>query len=184
MKARESILAPALPAAQAATICCASTSRRRRGNLQAIEVARTHAAHERRAFHQFIERGGENAPLGDRSPPSGPRGQCAAARRQSSEWKPIWQTKSTKPISIPSSSDAVATSTRTSPAFSLRSAAQAQFARKAPVVRGHGFFPQTLGQMVRHSLGKPPRIDEHQRRTMPCRTSVAMRSVNFAPHLV
>ena len=36
--------------------------------------------------------------------------------------EPIWQTRSTSPMSMPSSSEAVATSTRSSPAFSRRSA--------------------------------------------------------------
>ena len=40
------------------------------------------------------------------------------------EGEPIWQTRSTSPMSMPSSSDAVATSTRSSPFFRRRSASR------------------------------------------------------------
>ena len=45
---------------------------------------------------------------------------------------PIWHTRSTEPISIPSSSDAVATSTCTSPFFSLRSAVSRSLRARLP----------------------------------------------------
>ena len=44
----------------------------------------------------------------------------------------IWQTRSTVPTSMPNSSDAVATSTRTSPFLSLRSAVRRSFRERLP----------------------------------------------------
>ena len=67
--------------------------------------------------------------------------------------------------------------------FQLAFRREAELAREAAVVRRHGFFAQPLGQMMRHALGKPPRIDEHQRGTVlqyEGRDAV----VNLAPHFV
>ena len=39
-----------------------------------------------------------------------------------------------------------------------------QLAREAAVMGEHGVFAEPLGEMVRHPLGQPPRVDEHERR--------------------
>ena len=77
--------------------------------------------------------------------------------------EPIWQTSSTGPMSMPSSSDAVATSTVRSPARSRSSTRSAPLLREAAVVRGDASLAERLAELVRDALGQPPRVDEHQR---------------------
>ena len=68
--------------------------------------------------------------------------RCRATAMERGE--PIWQTRSTVPMSMPSSSDAVATTARSSPSLEPRLGFQAQRARKAAVVRQHSVFAQPL----------------------------------------
>src|SRR5438309_283860 len=56
--------------------------------------------------------------------------RCRATERERGE--PIWQTRSTEPMSIPSSREAVATRAHTSPAFSFFSAASRNLRDKLP----------------------------------------------------
>ena len=146
------------------------------GMMQAVEIAMPDGAHQRRAFDQIVARGGEQASFGNRARASGRRGRCAASATAIERGELIWHTRSTVPISIPSSSEAVATSTLISPSFSLRFRRQAQLARQAAVMRGDIVFAQPLAQMMRDALGQAPRVHEHQRRAMLLSTSSAMRS--------
>ena len=86
--------------------------------------------------------------------------RCSATAMERGE--PIWQTRSTVPMSMPSSSEAVATTARSSPFFSRRFGVQAQRAREAAVVRQDGVLAQALAQVVRHALGQAARVDEDQ----------------------
>ena len=70
---------------------------------------------------------------------------------------------------MPSSSDAVATTTLRSPSLRRRSAPVAPLARQAAVVRGHRLLAQPLAEVQRHPLDQPPRVDEHQRRAVLAR---------------
>ena len=112
-------------------------------------MARTSAAHSISSSRVVAKR----RPLGS-APTQWPERpmRCSATAMERGE--PIWQTRSTVPISMPSSSDAVATTARSSPLFSRRLGFQAQRAREAAVVRQHGVFAQPLGQMVRHAFGQ------------------------------
>ena len=105
---------------------------RRFGNDQAIEFAarasaRTSAAHSSSSSRVVAKM----RPLGmaPRQCPARPM-RCSATAMERGE--PIWQTRSTWPISMPSSSDAVATSARISPALSLRSAARRSLRERLP----------------------------------------------------
>ena len=124
--------------AQAATICCARMSSgdcaearcgpaRRRG-------WRAPGRRTRSARRAWWRRGGPWAAR----PPNGRRGRCAASATAMERGEPIWQTRSTVPISMPSSSEAVATTARNSPPLRRRSASRRRRAREAAVMRQHG----------------------------------------------
>ena len=80
--------------------------------------------------------------------------------------EPIWHTSSTGPMSMPSSSDAVATSALSSPARSRRSTRCAAVLREAPVVRGDHVVAEPLAELVGEPLGEPPGVHEHERRVV------------------
>ena len=67
--------------------------------------------------------------------------------------------------------------------FELFLGRQAQPSRQTPVMRFDGRFAQPLAQVVRDALGKPPRVDEYQGRTMLPR-KFGQAVVNFLPHFV
>ena len=77
--------------------------------------------------------------------------------------EPIWHTSSTGPMSMPSSSEAVATSALRSPARSRRLDPVAALLREAAVVGGHHVVAQALAELVGEPLGQPPGVDEHER---------------------
>ena len=66
-------------------------------------------------------------------------------------------------MSIPSSSEAVATSAFSSPARSRRLDPQAAVLREAPVVGGDHVVAEPLAQLVGQPLGQPAGVDEHDR---------------------
>src|SRR5215469_3396611 len=92
--------------------------------------------------------------------------------------EPIWQTRSTVPISMPNSSDAVATTTRNSPFFRF----QAQLPRKTAVMGKNGFCPQAFAEFMRDALRKPASVNEDE-----CRAVLAgefcYAFVDLVPHL-
>ena len=101
--------------------------------------------------------------------------------------EPIWQTSSTGPTSIPSSSEAVATRARSSPARSRASTSRRRAGRQAAVVGRHHaglasriVLGQSLPQLVRHPLGHLAGVDEDQGRPVRRRTWSAMRSSTSA----
>ena len=77
--------------------------------------------------------------------------------------EPSWHARSTEPMSIPSSSDAVATMARTSPFWSRRSASSRTSRARAAVVGQHRVVRKPLAQHVGQPLGHPPGVDENQR---------------------
>ena len=80
--------------------------------------------------------------------------------------EPIWHTSSTGPMSMPSSSDAVATSARRSPARQPGLDPVAPFLGEAPVVRGHDVVAEPFAEHVREPFGGAARAHEHERRVM------------------
>ena len=101
------------------------------GDLDALQIAVADGANERGAFDQFIARGGEEAALrlGADPVPERPM-RCSATAIERGE--PIWQARSTVPISMPSSSEAVATTARSSPALQPRFGVEPQLRDRLP----------------------------------------------------
>ena len=141
-------------------------------------MARTSAAHSSRSSRVAAKK----RPLGiaPRQWPERPT-RCSATAMARGEL--IWTTRSTVPISIPSSSEAVATSTLTSPSFNFRLRCEAQFARQAAVMRGDVVFANPLAQLMRDPLRQPPGVDEDQRGAMLL-DQFHQAVVNLVPHLV
>jgi hypothetical protein len=79
---------------------------------------------------------------------------------------PNWQTSSTSPMSMPSSSDAVATRTFSSPFFSRCSALCRNSFAMLPVMRHHVLRADQFGQMTRRALRHPARVHENERRAV------------------
>ena len=153
-----------------------------RGNLQPVQLAGTHAAHYRRAFHELIERGREDATLGNRAAPV-----AGAADALQGHGNRPRRANLANQIHVADVDAQLQRRRRDEHAhfagFQLAFRGETQLAREAAVMRRHGLFPQALGQMVRHALGKPPRIDEHQRGTM-LQDERGDAVVNLTPHLV
>jgi hypothetical protein len=77
--------------------------------------------------------------------------------------EPIWHTRSTSPMSMPSSSEAVATSTLQLAALEALLGVEPVFLGQAAVVRGDVFLAEALAQVARHALGHAARVDEDER---------------------
>ena len=92
-------------------------------------------------------------------------------------------TRSTVPISIPSSSDAVAIRTLICPSFSFFSAASRSLRDKLPWCAANIVFPDPLRQMMRDPLDQPPRVHKHQRRAVLL-GKLDDAGVDFLPHFV
>ena len=77
--------------------------------------------------------------------------------------EPIWQTSSTGPMSIPSSSDAVATSARRSPARRRVSTRCRRSFDRLPWCAATDVVAQPLAELMGEPLGEPTGVDEHER---------------------
>jgi hypothetical protein len=69
-------------------------------------------------------------------------------------------------MSMPSSSDAVATSARNLAAFQALFGGKTLLARHAAVMRRHRALAELFRSDAVHALGHAPRVDEDQRRAM------------------
>ena len=97
--------------------------------------------------------------------------------------EPIWQTRSTWPMSMPSSSDAVATIARQAARLQPALCVEPRLLREAAVMCRHRVLAEPLGEMTGHALGHPPSVDEDQRR--PVRADQRGQPVVvLLPHLV
>ena len=67
---------------------------------------------------------------------------------------------------MPSSSEAVATTTENCAGFEFLFDLQASFARQTAVMRADFAFAQTLRQLVRHAFDQTARVDKNQRRAV------------------
>ena len=143
-------------------------ARRRRSDRSSSpsRTARSSATHSTRSSRDI----GNRRPLGVPAIvwPARPT-RCRNVAMRCGE--PIWHTRSTWPMSMPSSSDAVATSAFSSPRFSRCFGVEAALLRQAAVMRGDGVLAEPLGQVPRHALGHLARVDEHQRRPMLARSA-------------
>ena len=86
-------------------------------------------------------------------------------------------------MSMPSSSEAVATSARKCAALEALLGIEARFLGEAAVMRGDVGFAQPFRQMARQALGQAPRIDEHQGRAV-LRDQLGEPVVDALPDLV
>ena len=78
--------------------------------------------------------------------------------------EPSWQTRSTSPMSRPSSSEAVATSTFSSPRLSRCSASSRVSLARLPWCAATASLPSRSPRCARCALGHAPGVDEDQRR--------------------
>ena len=136
---------------------------RRHRRVHAIEASGGHRAHQRRALHQLVARGGEEAPARGASRGRALIDRCAGGTSSPRAASRSGRPRSTVPTSMPSSSEAVATSARISPGLQALLDAQAAIPGQAAVVRADALLAQPLAQVVRHALGHAPGVDEDQR---------------------
>ena len=66
-------------------------------------------------------------------------------------------------MSMPSSSEAVATSALSSPRLQALLGVEALLLGQAAVMRGDLLLAEALGEMARHALGHAARVDEDER---------------------
>ena len=97
-----------------------------------LEPRAPEPAHERRALDELVAAQGEETPLRRAARGRAPRGRCAAARVAIAPGEPSWTTTSTSPTSMPSSSEAVATTARSAPVLSRSSAASRRSRERLP----------------------------------------------------
>ena len=149
--------------AQMATICWARTSSGASPQSEAVELRRagpraTSAAHSTSSSRVS----GKSRPLGvaPRAWPERPTRWSAVAMERG---EPSWQVRSTVPTSMPSSSEAVATTSAQLARLEPLLGVEAPRPAEAAVVRGHALRAQALGQ-VRGPRARPAaRVDEDQR---------------------
>ena len=79
---------------------------------------------------------------------------------------PSWHTSSTSPMSMPSSSEAVATITLSLPALRRCSASKRVSFERLPWWAATFCFAEPLGEVARHALDHAARVGEHQRGVM------------------
>ena len=98
--------------------------------------------------------------------------------------EPSWQTRSTEPMSIPSSSDAVATRAESSPALRRRSLSSRCSSRAGchPAVGGHPLRPQPFREVAGDPLGEPPGVGEDEGRPVLA-DQLAQAVVDLRPDL-
>ena len=152
--------------AQIATICCASTS----SGLRGISVSSISPSRIARATTARLEQVGaelrEDAALRD--------GVAARARRGRSRCRPratdfgdsTWITRSTAPMSMPSSSDEVATRHGIAARLQSSSIVDALLARERAVVGARELALGELVQPQREPLGEAAVVDEDDRRAV------------------
>ena len=174
---------PILASRRAATICCARISSGAAGISRRSNSPRANGTNQRGALDQFIAGGREQASFRQAHPPSGPRARRVASATAMERGDPIWQTRSTVPISMPkfqrSGRHHRPQLAVLQPLFRF----QPQRARQAAMMRQNRIGAQPFAQMMRDPLGQPSRIHEHQVVRFS-RISSASAVVDLAPHFV
>ena len=132
--------------------------------MSARRAARTSAAHST----SWSRVSGKRRPLGVAASawPERPI-RCSPVAIERGE--PIRQQSSTAPTSMPSSSEAVATTTLRSPAFKRRSARWRRSRERLPWWAATLSTPEALAEVQRDPLDQAARVDEHQRRLVLAR---------------
>ena len=125
---------------------------------------------------------GKMRPLGTR-PSEWPARPTRCRRVAIERVAPTWTTRSTSPMSMPSSSDAVATSARSDPALSRRSASSRRSFDEAAVVAGDGLLAQDLRELRGDALGHLARVHEHECRAVLAH-QLGQAAVDLLPLLV
>ena len=147
---------------------------------RADRIARTSAAHSMSSSRVVAKRRPFGTLAGSARWPDRPT-RCNATAIDRGD--PIWQTRLTEPMSMPSWSDAVATTARSSPRFSRCSPSKAKPSRQAAVMREDGRFAEPFRQVMRDTLGEPARVDEDERRAVRLNQR-GQTIVDLRPHLV
>ena len=181
---KQIVFVPIARHAQAATICCARISSGACRDFQPVQFARANRAHQRRAFDQFIARGGEQAGLSAARPPNGRRGRRAAARPRS-----IAASRSGTPdrpsrYRFPVRAKRSPPPRASSPFFRRRSASRRSCARKAAMMRQHRVRTQPLAQMHVRRVRKAARVFTKTSVVRLCANQLGDAIVNLAPHFV
>ena len=131
----------------------------------AVELAARDASSSAAQSHSSSRDSGKRRPFGV-PPTAWPERPTRCRKAAIERVEPSWHTRSTSPMSMPSSSDAVATSARSSPRLSRCSASSRCSRDEAAVMRGDVLVAEALRQMARGALGETPRVDEDQRRAV------------------
>ena len=152
-------------AAHIATICCARMSSGASGTRMPIELAAAHGQHERRALDQLVARRGEQAALRHGTAPMAGAADALHATAID-RGDPMWHTRSTVPDVDAELERGRGDERPQLAGFEPPLGVEANLAREAAVVRRHRIGPEPLGEMVRHALGEPPRVDEDERRSV------------------
>ena len=159
---------PTSSATQAATICCARMSSGRGGMRRAVEdrlrgCTRRSAA----ASTSSSSVSGKSRPFGTRFERVARRGRRAGGTSRSSASRRPGSTRSTSPMSMPSSSDAVATSARSSPGLeALLGVEPRSRARGCRGGSSTASSPRSRVELRRDALGHLARVDEDERRAV------------------
>ena len=133
---------------------------RRLRDLQRVDRAAADRAHERRALDQLVARRGEEDALRAFAPTQWPERPMRCSATAIERGDPSCTTRSTEPMSMPSSSEAVATTARSSPFLSRCSASKRSLAREAAVMRQHDAFAEPLVERERDAFAHAARADE------------------------
>ena len=148
--------------AVSATICCASTSSGCAGSAACrARRAAPHRAAPRIRPVRRIDVGNRRA-LGV-APTAWPERPARCSSVEIERGEPIWHTRSISPMSRPSSSDAVATSSFSSPRFRRCSAASRVSRARLPWCAATASPAEPLAEVARGALGHAARIDEDER---------------------
>ena len=156
---------------------------RRLGHPHRVQLALVHRPEQRRALDQLVAGEREEDALATPRAASGRRGRRAGGTGRCRAGCPSCTTRSTAPMSMPSSSDAVATIARSSPAFSLSSAARRSSRAMLPWWAATVPGPSRVSEVVRHALGELAGVGEDERRAVLGR-ELHQAVVDLPPHLV
>ena len=169
-------------AAHAATICCARMSSGASGTMSRSSsprrIASTSAAHSISSSRVVAK----SRPFGHRRRASGRRGRCAGPPTAIERGDPIWQTRSTVPTSMPSSSDAVATSDAQLAGLQALLGVEPRLARQAAVMRGDGVVRRAARPGDARRARRARRVLTKTSVERCSRTSAAMPVVDLVPH--
>ena len=139
---------------------------RRDRRLDAVEAARVHGADRARRTRPVRRASSRRGGRATCSPSAWPERPMRCRNVVIARGEPIWQTRSTVPTSMPSSSDAVATMARISPSFSRCSRRSRRSFERLPWCAATCSSPRRSRQVVRDALGHAPRVDEDERRAV------------------